>query len=370
MPNKVVQPCEKQVGFLPELAGERLGIRLERFEIRSDSGGFRGGQHPNRCQVSGVAVSLNRVFSQGFHEASLPTVIQAPPRADGARKPRGFDVKATIAAQPLHLAMFHVAMVPVPSLRVPPPMMCDHRSHRRRRRHDRRRRRRRLRRRWRGAGSQRESRNKSGRAERPASRDKTHVSPPRVESDTLYQLDTQSRAAQDNRIIASSRLFSMGNLTTNHRNDDHPDLWRRRSPRRKARCRPSAARGGRAGLCSGPQGGPIHPNRRHRTPRALRSLRDGRPAYEIRCAQRQNPVGGNRIRHLVLGSRDRSTVARKSLIRSRDGGNQPVPSTQMFNIAMPVRHSSPALPLPASALLRVLGQAVVLAASGSARSAI
>ena len=67
------------------------------------------------------------------------------------------------------------------------------------------------------AGSQRKSRNKSGRAERPASRDKTHVSPPRVESDTLHQPDTQSRAAQDGGIIASSRLFSMGNLTSNHR---------------------------------------------------------------------------------------------------------------------------------------------------------
>jgi len=43
------------------------------------------------------------------------------------------------------------------------------------------------------------------------------VSPPRVESDTLYQLDTQSRAAQDMRIIAPSRLFSMGNLTSNNR---------------------------------------------------------------------------------------------------------------------------------------------------------
>jgi vancomycin permeability regulator SanA len=43
------------------------------------------------------------------------------------------------------------------------------------------------------------------------------VSPPRVESDTLYQLDTQSRAAQDLDIIASSRLFSMGNLRSNPR---------------------------------------------------------------------------------------------------------------------------------------------------------
>jgi len=66
-----------------------------------------------------------------------------------------------------------------------------------------------------GAGGERESRKQSGGAERPASRDKTHVSPPRVESDTLYQLDTQSRAVQDRTIIASSRLFSMGNLTLN-----------------------------------------------------------------------------------------------------------------------------------------------------------
>jgi uncharacterized SAM-binding protein YcdF (DUF218 family) len=43
------------------------------------------------------------------------------------------------------------------------------------------------------------------------------VSPPRVESDTLYQLDTQSRAAQDQRIIAPSRLFSMGNLPSANR---------------------------------------------------------------------------------------------------------------------------------------------------------
>ena len=98
-----------------------------------------------------------------------------------------------------------------------PPMPPDGgRGHRRRRRHDGRRRRS-----GRGsglrAGSQSKSRDKSGRAERPASRDKTHVSPPRVESDTLHQPDTQSRAAQDVRIIASSRLFSMGNLTSNHR---------------------------------------------------------------------------------------------------------------------------------------------------------
>ena len=37
-------------------------------------------------------------------------------------------------------------------------------------------------------------------------------SSPRVKSDTLYQPDTQSRAVQDIGIIASSRLFSMGNL--------------------------------------------------------------------------------------------------------------------------------------------------------------
>jgi uncharacterized SAM-binding protein YcdF (DUF218 family) len=96
--------------------------------------------------------------------------------------------------------------------------VCDGRGHHRRRRgYDGGGRRRRWRRRGLGAGSQCESRNKSGRAERPASRDKTHVSPPRVESDTLYQLDTQSRAAQDDGIIASSRLFSMGNLTSNDR---------------------------------------------------------------------------------------------------------------------------------------------------------
>ena len=94
--------------------------------------------------------------------------------------------------------------------------MMNHRRRHRRRHHDGRRSRRR--RRWRrGAGSQCESRNESGRAERPACRDKTHVSPPRVESDTLYQLDTQSRAAQDEGIIAPSRLFSMGNLTSNCR---------------------------------------------------------------------------------------------------------------------------------------------------------
>ena len=40
------------------------------------------------------------------------------------------------------------------------------------------------------------------------------MSPPRVESDTLHQPDTQSRAVQDARSIPSSRLFSMGNLTS------------------------------------------------------------------------------------------------------------------------------------------------------------
>jgi vancomycin permeability regulator SanA len=101
---------------------------------------------------------------------------------------------------------------------MPVPAVCDHRGHwRRRRGHNRRGRRSGRGRRRRGAGSQCKSRNESGRAERPACRDKTHVSPPRVESDTLYQLDTQSRAAQDGVIIAPSRLFSMGNLTSNNR---------------------------------------------------------------------------------------------------------------------------------------------------------
>jgi uncharacterized SAM-binding protein YcdF (DUF218 family) len=104
----------------------------------------------------------------------------------------------------------------IPPTRMPVPPSHDNRGHHRRRgRHDRRWRRSRSRCGCR-AGSQCESRNESGRAERPASRDKTHVSPPRVESDTLYQPDTQSRAAQDEDIIASSRLFSMGNLTLNH----------------------------------------------------------------------------------------------------------------------------------------------------------
>jgi vancomycin permeability regulator SanA len=101
-----------------------------------------------------------------------------------------------------------MAMMPAP------PVMNHDRSRSRRRHHHWRGRRSGRGRRRRRAGSQCESRNQSGRAERPACRDKTHVSPPRVESDTLYQLDTQSRAAQDMIIIASSRLFSMGNLTS------------------------------------------------------------------------------------------------------------------------------------------------------------
>jgi hypothetical protein len=274
------------------------------------------------------------------------------------------------AAQSLHLPMFLHVVALVPSLRVPVPPVMDHRSHRRRCRHDRRRRRRWWWRRRRGAGSQRESRDKSGRAERPASRDKTHVSPPRVESDTLYQLDTQSRAAQDNHIIAPSRLFSMGNLTTNHRNDDHPDLWRRRSPGRNAQYNPSAARRGSTGLCSGPSGGQIHPNRCHRTPWTLRSVRDGRNINEIRCPERQNPPGRNRIGYVVLGASYRSTVARKSRIGSRNGGNQPVSSTQVFGIAMSARHSCPALPLSKGGHVSLLDQAVVLAPAGSARFAI
>jgi hypothetical protein len=137
--------------------------------------------------------------------------------------------------------MFHV-VVPVPSPGMMPPPVRHRRrcrDHGRGRRSGRRRRR---------AGSQCESRDKSGRAERPASRDKTHVSPPRVESDTLYQLDTQSRAVQDQHIIAPSRLFSMGNLTSNRRNDDDSDLWRRRSARRNAQYNPSTPRRGVPGV--------------------------------------------------------------------------------------------------------------------------
>ena len=116
----------------------------------------------------------------------------------------------------LHLAMFHVvAAIPGPRVTAPP-LFDNRRHHRRCRCHDGRGRGRRSRSGLR-AGGQSQSRNKSGAAERPASRDKTHVSPPRVESDTLYQPDTQSRAVQDQGIIASSRLFSMVNLTSNHR---------------------------------------------------------------------------------------------------------------------------------------------------------
>ncbi len=123
-----------------------------------------------------------------------------------------------------------------------PPVGGHRRRHRRRRRHDGRGRRSGRGRRRRGAGSQSKSRKKSGRAERPASRDKTHVSPPRVKSDTLHQLDTQSRAAQDIGIIASSRLFSMGNLTPNGGNDDDPDLWRGGAAQRQAQYHPPTTR--------------------------------------------------------------------------------------------------------------------------------
>lgn len=262
-------------------------------------------------------------------------------------------------------------MVAIPGLGVPVPTVVHHwRRHWRRRRHNGRGRRRRRRRRRSRAGRQCESRNKSGRAERPASRDKTHVSPPRVESDTLYQLDTQSRAAQDDAIIASSRLFSMGNLTPNHGNDDDPHLWRRRSPRWKAQRNPSAPGRGRSRLCPGRSGGAVHPNRRRRTIWAVRGLGHGRPAHEIRCAERQNPVGGNWSRYFVLGSRDCSTVARRFAARTRHGGNQRLSFAEMSDIAMSHRHSGPALPSAAAARRRVLVEALVLAAARGAGVAV
>ena len=170
----------------------------------------------------------------------------------------------------------------------PPAVVHNRGWHRRRRCHHRRRRRRRRRWRRRRAGCQCKSRDKSGRAERPASRDKTHVSPPRVESDTLYQPDTQSRAAQDHSIIAPSRLFSMGNLTSNHGNDDDPDLWRRGSPRRNRQSHPSASCRGRDSLRQRPSRRPIRANRSGWTPRAVGSLGHGQPVNEIRCPERQN----------------------------------------------------------------------------------
>ena len=108
-------------------------------------------------------------------------------------------------------------MLLVPSLGVAAPLLLHDRRHDRRSGRDNGRGRRSGRRSRSRAGSQSKSRNQSGSAERPASRDKTHVSPPRVESDTLYQPDTQSRAVQDLGIITPSRLFSMANRTLNRR---------------------------------------------------------------------------------------------------------------------------------------------------------
>jgi len=246
----------------------------------------------------------------------------------------------------------------------------DHRGRHWRRRSHHGRGRRWRRRRRRRAGSQCESRDKSGRAERPASRDKTHVSPPRVESDTLHQLDTQSRAAQDDVIIAPSRLFSMGNLTTNHGNDDHPDFWGRRPAGWKAQCNPSTAGRGRPRLRQGRFGCPLHPDRRCRTPWTLGSLGHGRPAYEIQCAERGNPIGRDRTRHFILGSRDLPIVARISVVRTRHGGNERLSSTKVPDFAMSGRHSCPALPSAARARRRELAEALVLAAARSTRTAI
>jgi len=194
-------------------------------------------------------------------------------------------------------AMLHV-VVPVPRLGMTPPPVVHHRRrrHRRSRCHDRRLHRRRRRWRRRRAGSQSESRDESGRAERPASRDKTHVSPPRVESDTLYQLDTQSRAAQDVAIIAPSRLFSMGNLTSIRMNDDDPDIWCRRAPRWKAQYHLAAPGRGRFGPCESRSGRPIRSHPGGRPPWLVRSLGQGRAAAEIRSCQRRNFTGGQRIR--------------------------------------------------------------------------
>ncbi len=241
-------------------------------------------------------------------------------------------------AQPSLLAMLHVVLL-VPRLGMVPPAMVHHRSrHRRRRHHDGRRRRSGRGRRRSGAGSQSKSRNESGRAERPASRDKTHVSPPRVESDTLHQLDTQSRAAQDGGIIASSRLFSMGNLTSNGRNDDDPDLWRRRATRWTAQYDSPETRRDRHRMREAPSKRPIHSHRNRRPPWPLRSLRHGRATDGIGCFTRQNSTGRDWKRYIVFSPRDLSINARTRPGRTRHGGDQHVPSPQMPDLAIPLRH--------------------------------
>ncbi len=250
-----------------------------------------------------------------------------------------------------------------------PPVGGHRRRHRRRRRHDGRGRRSGRGRRRRGAGSQSKSRKKSGRAERPASRDKTHVSPPRVESDTLHQLDTQSRAAQDIGIIASSRLFSMGNLTPNGGNDDDPDLWRGGAAQRQAQYHPPTTRRNRHRMRETPSKCPIHPHRRRRTPRAVRGVRDGRATNGIGCPARQNFTGRDWDRYVVLGARDLRINARTEPHGTRHGGDQPLPSPPMSRPVMHLRHSSHAMSHELKTRRPAL-DAVVLATPGDPGAAI
>src|SRR5580658_1648078 len=97
MADEVVQPGEKQMRFLPELPAQRACFSLERLEFGADISGVGGRKDLDRRQIAVFAVLLHRVFSQRLHNGSLPTVIRAPSRADRARKPRGFDIKAGLA---------------------------------------------------------------------------------------------------------------------------------------------------------------------------------------------------------------------------------------------------------------------------------
>ncbi len=59
MPDEVVQPGEKQVGFLPEFTGERAGAGLKCLELCSDLGSFGGGKYLNRGEVPRIAMLCN-----------------------------------------------------------------------------------------------------------------------------------------------------------------------------------------------------------------------------------------------------------------------------------------------------------------------
>jgi hypothetical protein len=67
MADQIVEPCEQQMGFVAQLAGERTRAGLERFQPAAQPIGFRSGQGGYRREIALVPVLTDGCLGQQLH---------------------------------------------------------------------------------------------------------------------------------------------------------------------------------------------------------------------------------------------------------------------------------------------------------------